>query len=126
MKYLFLLLLASCATYSPPNIDPCVKDSPTSEHCAYIIQGNDFVIDATHPYTNYGENLSFAQFDQEAIRLSVGAYSVLRKGFLDWCHASPKSCTYNDMVLQLINMEDRLKITDRLEAFDLRHKDEPR
>lgn len=114
MKYLFLLLFTGCASFVPPNFDICIKDYPGHEHCAYAIEGSDFSIDDIGTnYTLYGENLTADQYDAVALRLSPGAYAVLKKSFLNYCHANPKQCVYNDMVERFDKIERELNIMAR-------------
>ena len=111
MKYLFLILiLTGCKTFVPPNFDVCVKDAPAHEHCAYAIEGADFDIDATHPYTLSTPPMTVDQYDAVAFRLSPGTYGILKKSFLNYCHAHPSDCNYSDMVARFKSIEDRLKI----------------
>lgn len=124
MKYLKILLLlcylniVGCSTYSPPNIDGCVKDAPEHEHCAYMMNGPDFEIDNVgHNYTLHGENENYDQFDKEAVRLSVGAYVMLRSSFLEWCHKTPKECTYQTVSDKLTEFEFKTGLDVRIKSY---------
>lgn len=109
MRYLLLvLLLCGCKTFKPPNIAICVPH-PDHDHCAWTISGAPFDIDATHPFTLNGQNLTKVQYDAVAMQLDPWSWAIEKKSFLNYCHANPKACVYFTAVQMVTAFENELK-----------------
>ena len=102
MKYLFLLLLAGCA--SLPNASVCANDAPKHAHCAFMVSGNDFEVDnsGTHQYTQDGRNWNYDQLIQNSLIMPVDSYGKIKKWFLNYCHRNPSQCKYTPSKLESV------------------------